>query len=78
MFSKLRTYLGGILQDINGCPSSKRWALIVAIVLICVSWLADLVWRIAVDPAILDAIKWIGSGSAAAVGAEYLGAKKND
>lgn len=74
----LRDYFGQVLQDINGYPSSKRWALLLSVVMITVSWVANLFWKIVVDEHVLDAIKWIGGGSGLGIAAEYIKGKKND
>ena len=68
----IKNYWGIVLQDINGAPSSKRWTLLVSILLIIIAFVANLVWRIVVDSHILDAIKWLGGASTAGIATEYL------
>ena len=75
--TKLKSYFGEVLQDINGCPSSKRWLVLLCIAMIFVSWLANLVWKVVVDEHVLDAAKWLGAGGAGGIAGEYFGKKQD-
>lgn len=77
MFAKLKSYLAAILQDVNGYPSSKRWLALIVVVIIVVSWIANLVWKVVVDANVLEAAKWLGTGGLAGIAGEYLGKQKD-
>lgn len=68
-------YIKGMMADGKGNPSSKRWIAIVAMILVCVGYIANLFWDYTVEQFIFDGVMYIVIGSLGITGAEKFAPK---
>jgi|LakMenE01Jun11ns_1017448.scaffolds.fasta_scaffold9953162_7 hypothetical protein len=68
-------YVKGMMADGKGNPSSKRWIAAVAMVLVCVGYMANLFWDYTVDQFMFDAVMYIVIASLGITGAEKFAPK---
>jgi hypothetical protein len=62
-----------IAQDIDGYTSSKRAAMLLCVVMIVASWVANVFFSIIIDPNILNAVTAIGGVSGVGIACERFG-----
>lgn len=68
-------YVKGMMADGKGNPSSKRWIAIIAMILVCVGYIANLFWDYTVEQFIFDGVMYIVIGSLGITGAEKFAPK---
>ena len=64
-----------MLADGKGNPSSKRWIALVAMILVCVGYVANLFWDYTVEQFMFDAVMYIVIASLGITGAEKFAPK---
>jgi hypothetical protein len=75
MLSRAKNYFKLIMQDSGGCPSSKRWVTLIALLLLVTAFLANLFFGYKVEPFMFDAITYIVIAGVGITGAEKFAKK---
>ena len=68
-------YVKGMMADCKGNPSSKRWTALLAMILMCVGYVANLFWDYTVEQFMFDAIMYVVIASLGITGAEKFAPK---
>mgnify|MGYP003341875780 FL=1 len=64
-----------MMGDGHGNPSSKRWIAMIAMVLVCTGYIANLFWDYTVEQFMFDAVMYIVIASLGITGAEKFAPK---
>lgn len=73
MIAVLRAALGAVFQDVNGVPSSKRAGFLIGIALLGASWVANVFWKVQIDPNIMGTIAGLLGITSVSIAAERFG-----
>ena len=69
-------YIKGMMADGKGNPSSKRWIALVAMILVCVGYIANLFWDFTIEEFIFNGVMYIVIGTLGITGVEKFAPKK--
>jgi hypothetical protein len=58
--SSVKSYLGSIMEDVDGVPSSKRYVALICLIVVIIGFMANLFWGYKVDQFVFDGIRDIG------------------
>lgn len=74
--SSVFNYIGKILSDADGFPSSKRWISLVAFLMVIGSWVMDVFYGMTSTDYIFNALIFLIVGCLGITGAEKFAAKE--
>lgn len=72
---KFWAYFNGILADHEGYPSSKRWIALITFIMICITWGADLFYKMTSTEYIFNALVFLIIGCLGISGVEKFAPK---
>lgn len=72
---KIKAYIRDVMQDRDGSPSSKRLVTIIATLLVCVGYVANLFWGYTVEEFMFTSMMYIVIAGLGFTGAEKFAPK---